>query len=243
MKERPILVIAAMEDVELENLKEKLNNLKKLENEVCTFYEGEMFENPVVLLASHIGIVNSTAAITLGIEKYNPKIIINEGTAGGYGKNIHIGDIVVGKASVNITSMETAKRKQGEGSNLNSYELTTFLRGEENRLVYKNADKSLIEATKKVEYNEGKVHFGIIGSGDIWNKEADRILHLNERYGIMCEDMEAISIYTIANLYNIPVIGIKVISNNEILNEDYERNIGINAQKFTLSLIKNILTK
>ena len=55
--------------------------------------------------------------------------------------------------------------------------------------------------------------------------------------------MEAIPVYTIANLYNIPVIGIKVISNNEVLNEEYERKTGINAQKFTLNLIEKILTK
>ena len=238
-----ILVIAAMEDVELEYLKEKLNNLKIVKNNIYTFYEGEFLENQIVLVSSNIGIINSAAAITLGIEKYNPNVIINEGTAGGYGKSIHRGDIVIGKNAVNITTMETSKRKEGEGSDLSKYELITFLRGEKNRLIYKQGNKELVELAKKIEYKEGNIHFGTIGSGDIWNKEADRILHLNKRYEIICEDMEAISVYTIANLYNIPVIGIKVISNNEVLNEEYERKTGINAQKFTLNLIEKILTK
>lgn len=77
-------------------------------------------------------------------------------------------------------------------------------------------------------------------AGDVWNKEADRIFYLNQRYGILCEDMESISVYTIANLYNIPVIGIKVISNNEILKEEYCKEAGIESQKFTENLIENI---
>ena len=240
---KPILVIAAMEDVELDYLKENLTNLKVVKNNICTFYEGEFLENKIVLASANIGIINSAATITLGIEKYNPSVIINEGTAGGYGKSVNKGDIVIGTKAVNITTMETEKRKEGEGSDLSKYELTTFLRGEENRLIYKNGDKELIELAKDIEYKEGKVHFGTIGSGDIWNKEADRILHLNKMYEIICEDMEAISVYTIANLYNIPVIGIKAISNNEVLGEEYERKVGINSQNFTLNLIKKILNK
>ena len=77
-------------------------------------------------------------------------------------------------------------------------------------------------------------------AGDVWNKEADRIFYLNQMYGILCEDMESVSVYTIANLYNIPVIGIKAISNNEFLKEEYYKEVGIESQKFTEKLIKNI---
>lgn len=243
MEKQPILIIAAMEDVEMHYLKKEIENIKRVESKIATFYKGEILETPIVLMVSNIGTINSAAAITLGIEKYNPSIIINEGIAGGYGRNIHTKDIVIGTKTVNITSMETMKRKEGEGTNLSNYELITFIKGEKNKLIYQNGDKDLIEKAKEVEYKEGKVHLGTIGSGDIWNKEADRILYLNNSYEIMCEDMESISIYTIANLYKIPVIAIKAISNNEILNEEYQRSIGINAQKFTLSLIDNILDK
>lgn len=68
--------------------------------------------------------------------------------------------------------------------------------------------------------------------------EADRIMFLHKKYGILCEDMESISVYTISNLYNVPVISIRVISNNEILNEEYERDLGIESQKIVKELIK-----
>ena len=52
--------------------------------------------------------------------------------------------------------------------------------------------------------------------------------------------MESISIYKIAELYHIPVIAIKVISDNAILKEEYDRKVGIKSQLFTERLIKEI---
>ena len=63
---------------------------------------------------------------------------------------------------------------------------------------------------------------------------------MNEKYGILCEEMEGIAIYTVANQYGIPVIDIRVISDNEILKEEYDRNVSIRAQEFTMNLLKEI---
>lgn len=237
MNKEPILVIAAMEDRELDYLKEKLENMKIYKHKICTFYEGKMFGKEVVLCFSHVGTINAAASLTLGVEKYNPKIIINEGIAGGLGNNVKSGDIVIGSECIQINSLESKKREKGEGTKLEDYEITTFLYGEDNKLICPKADRSLLEIAKEIDEN---AYIGIIGSGDIWNKEIDRLLYLNKKYGIICEEMESISIYKIANLYNIPVIGIKVISNNEVLNEEYDRNLGIEAQKFTEKLILEI---
>ena len=42
MKKEPILVIASMEDVELDYLKKKLENIKIEKNEMCPFIEGKI---------------------------------------------------------------------------------------------------------------------------------------------------------------------------------------------------------
>ena len=52
--------------------------------------------------------------------------------------------------------------------------------------------------------------------------------------------MEGIAIYTVANQYKIPVIDIRVISDNEILKEEYDRNVSIKAQEFTMDLLKEM---
>ena len=63
---------------------------------------------------------------------------------------------------------------------------------------------------------------------------------MNEKYGILCEEMEGIAIYTVANQYGIPAIDIRVISDNEILKEEYDRNVSIRVQEFTMNLLKEI---
>lgn len=52
--------------------------------------------------------------------------------------------------------------------------------------------------------------------------------------------MECMAIYTVANLYEIPVIGIKGISNNEVLGEKYDASTGKLLQEFIYEVIKYI---
>ena len=56
-----------------------------------------------------------------------------------------------------------------------------------------------------------------------------------------CEEMEALSVYKIANMYNIPVIAIKVISNNEILQEKYDLLTANACQEFVYEYIKEYI--
>ena len=158
----PILVIAAMEDAELGYLKENLKDLRINKNNICTFYEGKISEKPVVLCSSNIGTINVAASTTLAIEKYNPIAVISEGTAGGYGESIHKGDIVIGTACINITSAKTNKRKSGEGANIEEYKLTTFICGEDDKLILQKASDYLIEKAKQIKREN--MHFGTIGS-------------------------------------------------------------------------------
>lgn len=242
MNKKRILIIAAMAHVELNYLLEKLEDKKEEQEEICTCYTGKMKGLEVIICNSKIGIINATAATVLSIEKYHPDIIINEGCAGGCAKNLNVGDLVIGQESINITSTKSKFRDIGEGSNLEDWDLVSFISGEKDRLMPQSANKELVDYIKKIDfkYTLGKVHYGTIGSGDIWNDECDRILYLNKKYGILCEEMESIAIYTIANIYKIPVVGIKVISDNSILRQAYDKNICLKAQEFTEIILENI---
>ena len=240
MKKKPILIVAAM-DVEFELLKNKLENLKVSKINKYNFYEGTIDDYPVVICNCLIMSINASIATTLAIHKYNPLVIINEGTSGGHGQNVHKGDIVIGENCINILSAGTPRKEKGEGSNSLEWVLTTFITEKPNRLIYQQANSKLVNLAKSVEYLEGKVHIGTIGSGDIWDREYDRMEMLNKKYGTLCEDMEANAIYTVANQFNIPVIGIKIVSNNEGLGECYERSTGVKSQEFSYELIKKII--
>lgn len=235
-----ILIIAAMVDVELDYLIENLNNKRIEECPVAKFYLGNIGNNDIVLCDSKVGLIKAASALTFAIEKYKPDYIINQGCAGGYGANVHKADIVIGTEIINITSFMTKKRNINEGCNIEDWELINYISGEADTLVPEKANENLVNKIRQIEskYTDGNIHYGVIGSGDIWNKEVDRIIYLNNKYKILCEEMEGISVYTVANMYNIPVVAIRVISNNEMLNEQYDRSISLNAQKFTLELLK-----
>ena len=53
--------------------------------------------------------------------------------------------------------------------------------------------------------------------------------------------METIGGYQAACRMKTPVMGIRVISDNEILNEEYDRESAIEAQKITLEIVKKYI--
>lgn len=237
---KTIMIMGAMEDVELNVLLENLTDIEIYNESNYRFYKGKLMDNTIILSCTKVGTVNATLATQIGILKFNPNIIIGQGIAGGHGYNVHTNDIVVGNEIININTIETVKKGKGQGSNSLEWQLNNFENNVDESLIIEKSSEILLENAKKVNYDYGNVVFGRIGSGDVWNKETDRILMFNEKYETLCEEMEGYAIAKVANLYNIPMIIIRAISNNEILNERYQRKVGKYAQEFTLEFLKNI---
>lgn len=244
MNQKPILVIGAMEP-EINYLIKKLENIEKEKLNIYKVYKGTIKEYPVIIAQSEVGIINSSSLTALAIEKYNPFIIINEGTAGGFGKDVHKGDIIIGVESFNIMSAKTPCKEERKGSNSLEWDYITFVNGGKDEKKTIKASKELVTLVEgiKEKYTKGNVHKGVIGSGDIWNREKDKIMYLNQKHNVLCEEMEGIAVYTIAQNYNIPVLGIRIISDNEILAEEYDRNLGLECQKFVYEILKEVINK
>lgn len=242
MKKHPIVIMAAME-VEANFLLEKLENVICKDINKYKFYEGTIKGFPVVICRCNVMSINAAIATYMAIKEYNPIAIISQGTAGALGKDIHKGDIIVGEKCINITSCKTPYKNEGEGSNSLDWNLVSFICGEDDRLEYHYGNKHLIELSKEINYENGNIHFGTIGSGDVWNQEIDKLMWLHDKYEALCEDMESIAIYTVANDFSIPVLGIKVISDNAILGEDYDRNMGMQSQLFTYELVLKLISE
>lgn len=240
MKEQPILIQVAME-IECQEILKNINNLEKVVINNYLYYKGIINNQPVVISLSKVGLIHASASLIVAIKEFNPKLIINTGIAGATTQDIHIGDIVIGESIININSYRTSNLKRGEGTNPNNWELLTFLSGETDRLVEEKANQYLITIAKEINDNQyGKIYTGKIGSGDVWNREIDRILYLNQNYHILCEDMESIATYTIANSQNIPVISIKMISDNSIIGEEYNREVGKYLEEYILKYITKL---
>ena len=86
-------IIGAME-LEVQLLREKLQDRKDTELFGFTFHEGRIGSHQVVVLLSGIGKVSAAVATALLINQFKPELIINTGTAGGL-KDTRVYDIIL----------------------------------------------------------------------------------------------------------------------------------------------------
>ena len=232
-----ILIACAMQR-EAQLLIDKLDQPKKILEKGFIFFEGKLYTKNVIIGISGPGLINMSALISISNLKWNIYAIINYGMVGAYGNNIHKKDIVIGKECMNINSYITGKIEKG--IDINSWEFVTFSDGKEDKLIIYDADKKLLDNCKKIKYTNYDVIFGRIGSGDIWDREFEKIILLKDKYEISCEDMESVAIYQLSNRFNIPCISIKGVSNNEILNESYDDSVFINLLDYVTTYIKEL---
>lgn len=236
MKE-PILIQGAMED-EIAFIKKQMDKVEEIDLYGYTFFKGEIEGYPIVLSKTGVGLMNVTAASVIAITNFFPCMIINQGLAGGITKKVHKGDFIIGENCININSFQTPYKEEGEGSNSLDWELKTFKEGMD-ELVKLEANKDLLEFVKQ-EAKKKDISYvvGSMGSGDVWNAEKDRLIWLSKKYQILCEDMETIGAYQMGNKFQIPTIGIRILSDNLLLGEDYDKSVGKEGQKFVYTLIK-----
>ena len=241
---QPILITGALQS-EIDYIIEKMENVKKSKLLIYDFYEGIVEGYPVCLIKTEVGVINASTALTLAIEKCNPQMILNEGTAGGITPKHHKKDIVIAEEVFNIMACKTPYKELGEGSNSLEWEMISFIDGKNDiREVFK-ADKKLVEFVYNLKdiYKNGEVYKGISGSGDVWNREKDKLKYLSDVYDVSCEDMESIAIYKVASNYKIPVLGIKIMSDNELLREDYEPEVATFLQEYFYEVLKELVRK
>ena len=87
-------LIGAM-TVEMELVKERMTERKEETISGITFVQGKLEDVDCVAAVSGIGKVNSAMCAQTMILRYQPRLVINTGVAGGTGKGIKIGDVVV----------------------------------------------------------------------------------------------------------------------------------------------------
>jgi len=247
MEKRPILLQGAI-DIEINYLVEILEDKKEVIIGTYRFFEGKINGYPVIVSKTKIGQTNAGAATSIAMIKYNPLMIINQGTAGGHGRDIKKGDIIIGEDYINLTAFRIERREEGAGADLEGWEMRAFYTDTQHH-IYNKADERLVKIAEslKEEYKEGIIYKGRIASGEIWNREPDRIMYIHNTYNTLCEEMETGAVYTIAKNFKIPVIGIRVITNNEVLKQTYEKEyakeIAEKCQEYVEKITKKTIEK
>lgn len=237
LMERKVILIQGALDIEINCF---LSEMKNRKDEIIAgyeFYTGFINDIKVIISKTLIGVINASMATTIGIINFKPDIIINQGIAGAYREDIHIGDIIVGEKCCNINAYEMPVKSKGEGSNPFEWKLNK--RAEE----IKFADSKLTNILEKLlkNVNRNKVYKGILGSGDVFNREFDRMLWIKDIFNNDSEDMESIGCYSVCEKFNIPCVGVRIISNNELLREELDKEKAIELQQLLLNILDELL--
>lgn len=246
---RPLVLQGAM-GVETELMISALENPQTLDIGGYLFVQGTLDGYPVIVSKTQVGMVNAAATTTLAIERFHPIAIVNQGTAGGHDKNLHKGDIVIGTSTVNINSFKSEWRAIGDGMRPEAWIWrTTEINTEKNEpFAFEDVREltstpALVDIAKTVmdTYTKGKVVEGVIGSGDVWNKELDRIALIHNEFSTSAEEMETFAVAQVCAQMDVPFLSIRILSNNELHQESFDVATGNDCQEFVLTVAKAII--
>lgn len=192
-------IIGAMEE-EIAILKDKLTNMSEISIAHVKFYRGQLNNKDVVLTQSGIGKVNAAISTTLLIEKFNPKLIINTGSAGALDESLAVGDMLISDDVIYHDADATAF----------GYEY-----GQIPQMPAKfEANKELLKITEKViTDNHYNAKIGPIVSGDSFIGSVDQRLHIKRQFPkAMAVEMEATAIAQTCYQFKVPFIVTRAVS-------------------------------
>lgn len=195
-------IIAAMSE-ELEILLKDLAVEEKKEKANMTFHKGTLYGKNVVAVVCGIGKVNAAVCTQILVSEFNVDKVINVGVAGGIGKDIYPGDIVVADNLVQHDMDTTAfGDKVGQIPRLDTFDF--------------KCDPELVAAAKKAcdQITELNCFSGRIASGDVFVANIEKIQWLEKEFGAAACEMEGASIAQVCYLNNVPFVVIRSISDN-----------------------------
>ena len=217
-QESCVLIQGAM-DMEVRTLVERLEEPQTVVLAGWTYWQGHIGSQKVVVSQTKVGTTNAAAATLLGIQRFSPTVIVNQGTAGGYPAWLHKGDLIIGETITNAGAVNVARREAGQGIEVREWTVR-----DEFGPVRWQSDARLVrlaEALSK-DYAQGRVHTGTIFSSDRWSRELDYIAYWQKKENVLGEEMEAAASAQIAAAYQIPYLCVRVVSNNEAALEPWE---------------------
>jgi adenosylhomocysteine nucleosidase len=249
--QRPILIQGPM-PIEAEKFAQRLDKVKVEKSGTFVFYIGKLDKYPVIVAKTGKGMENTAAATAVAIEKYDPIAIINQGTSGGHDPSLNVFDIVLGKRTTNIGSLKTGHLEENEGIEPTNWIPMDLMASEGSagedpnaeKARYYEGDEDLLAAANAVKdkYTKGKIVEGTIGSADVWNNEVDRIKWFHENYGTSVEEMEGAAAAQIAKAYDVPFLGIRVLSNNKTNGGQYNPNTAEANQDYVYEVVKQYIS-
>jgi adenosylhomocysteine nucleosidase len=200
-------IIGAMEK-ELDLLCESMNKYETKKIGSFEFYTGKIQNKDITLLRCGIGKVNAAVGCALLIQNFKPDCVINTGSAGGINPKLKMGDAIISTGliyhDVDVTAFNYAPGQlPGQPQIFPA----------EERYI-KIAEEAVDELKTEKILPDGFNHCrGIIGSGDVFMHEPERIASVRKIFpDIDAVEMEGAAIAHCCSLFSIPVLVIRALS-------------------------------
>ncbi|HET6871804.1 MAG TPA: 5'-methylthioadenosine/S-adenosylhomocysteine nucleosidase [Sporolactobacillaceae bacterium] len=228
-------IIGAM-DEEVALLKEQMGHVEETVSGGCHFFKGQLYGHDVVLLQSGIGKVNAAMATTLLIKDFEPEVIINTGSAGGFDHRLKVGDVVISSEvrhhDVDVTAFNY---EYGQVPGLPA----AFL-----------PDPKLVELAERVTSSQEagiQVVKGLIATGDSFMSDPVRVEHLRTVFPAMqAAEMEAAAIAQVCHQFEVPFVIIRSLSDiagkeSNISFDQFLVTAAKNSANLILSMVKELV--
>ncbi|PMH39771.1 5'-methylthioadenosine/S-adenosylhomocysteine nucleosidase [Vibrio sp. 10N.286.49.B3] len=193
-------IIGAMEQ-EVTILKEAMSNITEINQAGCTLYTGTLNGADVVLLQSGIGKVAAAIGTTVLLNEYQPDVVINTGSAGGFDASLNLGDVII----------STEVRHHDADVTAFGYEIGQMA-GQPAAFM---ADKKLKEVAEQAlasMENKHAVH-GLICTGDAFVCTPERQAFIRTHFpSVIAVEMEASAIAQTCHQFNVPFVVVRAIS-------------------------------
>ena len=233
MSVQTIAVVGAMEQ-EIELLRESMADVKHVSFGKFSAYEGELAGKHTVLVLSGIGKVNAAVSTSWVIHQFAPDCVINTGSAGGLGKGLKVGDVVIGETvahhDVDVTAFG-------------------YVWGQVPQLpaVFTSDSNLIRQAEKAVQVFEGAaVTQGLIVSGDRFVHSSEGVAEIRSHFPeVKAVEMEAAAIAQTCHQLEVPFVIIRAVSDSadekaDISFEEFLKTAAVSSAKMVTEIVKSL---
>jgi purine-nucleoside phosphorylase len=163
-------------------------------------YTGTFKGIPVSVQGTGMGIPSALIYCHELITDYGVKNLIRVGSAGSYQKNIKLRDIVIAMAASSTSGINNSRFINSDYSPTASFDL-------------------FMKAASYAQMNDISIKAGNVLSSDEFYEDDFDSYKKWAKYGVLCVEMEAAGLYTIAAKYDVKALAILTISDSLVTKE------------------------
>ncbi|MGR5127257.1 5'-methylthioadenosine/S-adenosylhomocysteine nucleosidase [Photobacterium swingsii] len=193
-------IIGAMEQ-EVAILKDQLTNCETHKKAGCTIYTGTLNGADIVLLQSGIGKVAAAVGSAIMLEVFQPDVVLNTGSAGGFDSSLNVGDVVI----------STEVRYHDADVTAFGYEIGQMAQ----QPAAFASDEKLMDIAAQALATMENVHAvrGLICTGDAFVCSAEKQQFIRDNFpAVIAVEMEAAAIAQACHQFNVPFVVVRAIS-------------------------------